>query len=261
MKRKSVSAKSTRATSAIAACVAAGLLAAVATLSVPTPASAEGFFESLFNGIRRAVSAPPRQETREFTNPVTSLFDALNRPPDRVVDSASGPAKAFCVRTCDGHFFPVRAHAGLSAGEACRSFCPASETRLYSGSNIDYAMAADGSRYANLPNAFAYRKQLVPGCTCNGRTVFGLAHIDATTDPTLRPGDLVVTENAILAFTGAQGDRTTAFTPVENFRGLTVAERARLADTKIMQTAPAASDTTASIPPQDGSARRAQLDR
>ena len=97
------------------------------------------------------------------------------------------------------------------------------------------------------------------GCTCNGRTGFGLAHIDATRDPTLRPGDLVVTDNAILAYTGTNGDRTAAFTPVESFRGLTVAERARLADTKIMQT-PGSSDVTASIP-RAGKAHSAQLDR
>ena len=100
-------------------------------------------------------------------------------PQERLRADARGPSKAFCVRTCDGRYFPVRAHAGMSAAESCHSFCPASETRLYSGSNIDYATATDGSRYADMPNAFAYRKALVTGCTCNGRNAFGLAHIDA----------------------------------------------------------------------------------
>ena len=106
------------------------------------------------------------------------------------------------MRTCDGHFFPVQAHAGLSAADSCHSFCPASQTRLYSGGGIDHAVAADGSRYADLDNAFVYRKQLVAGCTCNGRDPFGLARMDVNSDPTLRPGDVVATKTGLVAFTG-----------------------------------------------------------
>src|SRR6185437_13992217 len=99
-----------------------------------------------------------------------------------------GSASAFCVRTCDGHYFPVRAQAGTSAADMCKSFCPSTETKLFSGSHIDGAVAQDGSHYDDLKNAFLYRKKLVDGCTCNGKSPGGLANLDAKSDPTLRPG-------------------------------------------------------------------------
>ena len=135
---------------------------------------------------------------------------------DRLRESESGPSKAFCVRTCDGQFFPVDAHPGMSVAEACRAFCPASQTQIYTGGKIDDAVAHDGARYADLPKAFVYRKQLIAGCTCNGRDHFGLAHVDVNADPTLRPGDMVATGNGMLAFTG-RPNRTAHFKPVEPY--------------------------------------------
>jgi hypothetical protein len=228
---------------AIAAMAALGLV----LLSLPQPASA-GFFERLFGGLGRAVEAP----AAAVTDPFTSLIDHLGASPDtRVRAENAGPAKAFCVRSCDGHYFPVLSHNGMSAAEACHSFCPASQTKLFVGSDIDYAAASDGSRYGDMPNAYAYRKKLVSGCTCNGRNAFGLAHIDARTDPTLRPGDIVATENGLLAYTGKGTDRTNVaanFTPVSNYNGLSKAVREKLSETKIASPAPPTGDITASIP-------------
>ncbi len=166
------------------------------------------------------------------------------------------------MRTCDGRYFPVQASPGMSAAEACHSFCPASQTALYSGDSIDYATASDGSRYADAPNAFVYRKQLVAGCTCNGRDAFGLAHIDAGSDPTLRAGDVVATKNGLMAYMGAT-NKTADFTPVENYRALSSSERAKLSGVKVQQYTPIAADSAASrtpAAPTDGS-RNAQLDR
>ena len=123
------------------------------------------------------------------------------------------------MRTSDGFYFPVQAHAGVSAADACHAFCPASQTRLYSGGSIDHAVAADGSRYADLDTAFLYRKQLVAGSTCNGRDPFGLARVDVNTDPTLRPGDIVATKTGLVAFTGMK-NKVADFTPIDSYRGL-----------------------------------------
>ncbi|MFA6266539.1 MAG: DUF2865 domain-containing protein [Pseudolabrys sp.] len=228
-----------------AVAVLAGLGLAVALL--PQPASA-GFFDRLFGGLRRAVEAP----SEAVSDPFTSLIDHLNGSSDtRVRPVNAGPAKAFCVRSCDGHYFPVLAHQGLSAAEACHSFCPTTQTKLYIGSDIEYATANDGSRYADMPNAFAYRKQLAPGCTCNGRTAFGLANIDAKTDPTLRPGDIVATDSGLLAYTGKGGERTNVaanFTPIQNFNGLSKATRDTLNETKISPATARTGDITSSIP-------------
>ena len=234
--------------------IAGGFGLALIVLALPQPASA-GFFERLFGGLTRAVEG----SAATVTDPFTSLIDHLSASPDtRVRAENAGPAKAFCVRSCDGHYFPVLSHNGLSAAEACHSFCPATQTKLFVGSDIDFATASDGSRYAEMPNAYGYRKNVTAGCTCNGRTSFGLAHIDATTDPTLRPGDIVVTKNSMLAYTGKGGDRANVaanFTPVANYRGLSQAMREKLSDTKIALPAPHTSDVTSSIPPAALNAR------
>ena len=149
------------------------------------------------------------------------------------------------MRTCDGHYFPVRAEGNVSAADMCHAFCPGSETRLYSGSSkIDFAVAADGSRYRDLGHAFLYRQRLVAGCTCNGHDPFGLARIDVNTDPTLRPGDVVATKAGLMAFTGRGKDRSADFTPVGADRGLSKSYREKLSEMKIMPPNPGAHKQT-----------------
>jgi hypothetical protein len=121
---------------------------------------------------------------------------------------------AYCVRLCDGHPFPVQSANG-SAAQACASMCPAAQTKLYNGSSIDYAVSPDGKRYSALPTAFAYRKQLVANCTCNGRFAGGLARIDVKSDPTLRPGDIVATDTGLASFRGMRSN-IPEFSPVQD---------------------------------------------
>jgi len=225
---------------------------AVGAIVLPQPAAA-GFLDRLFGSVQRAIE-PSRApaSSQPFVDPFTSLANHFS-PQEREqlrADNA-GPAKAFCVRTCDGHFFPVQGNAGMSAADSCRAFCPAAETKLYGGSNIDTATANDGSRYADLPNAFVYRKAMVSGCTCNGRNPFGLARLDAANDPTLRQGDIVATKTGLVAFTGT-GNNAANFTPVENYARLSKSTREKLAETKVMPHttgAAAAPETTSSITP------------
>ena len=232
------------------------------TLALSAPASAQGIFERIFGGLRHAIEGPARAPASisAFADPLTSLGD---RPQQR---ADSGPGRAFCVRSCDGHFFPVQSRAGLSAAESCSAFCPASKTRLYSGAAIDTAMASDGSRYADLDNAFVYRKQLVEGCTCNGRDPFGLARMDVKADPTLRPGDVVATKSGLVAFTGTKNN-VADFTPIDTYRGLSKSSRDKLSEVKIMPPNPGAAEvTTATVThvsnrARDNDRRRAQLER
>lgn len=222
----------------------------VCCMSVP-PASAQGLFESLFGGLRHAVSAPARQPSNinSFADPFSALADAINptRQERYTAAAEAGPSKGFCVRTCDGRFFPVQSRPGMSAAESCNSFCPASQTKLYSGSNIDSAIASDGSRYTDLDNAYVYRERVVEACSCNGKTPFGLAHVDVNSDPTLRQGDVVATKTGLMAFTGKDKDKVANFTPIDSYRGLSSAARDKLADVKIQPVSTAAADTTASI--------------
>lgn len=209
---------------------AAGILTAAVLLSVPAmPASAAGLFESFFGDLGRILNGAPTQ-ARAYAGPSAGEWVI---PQQRVIESGpAGPRRAFCVRTCDGSYFPVRAHAGLSVADACHSFCPACETRLYYGSSIDQAVAQNGSRYTDLPNAYLYRKQMTANCSCNGRSVAGLTHLAPQDDPTLRPGDVVATTSGLVVYTGGRGAAAN-FTPVKSYAGFSKSERATLLALKV----------------------------
>ena len=205
--------------------LSAGILAAGVLLTA-SPAQA-GLFERLFGGFGHGFHAPRLPDAiREFAPP----SDRPERIDPRDIDT--GPRTAFCVRSCDGHYFPVISHPGFSAAEACHAFCPASKTQLFTGGKIDDAVASDGKRYADMPNAFAYRQHLVAGCTCNGHDAFGLAHIDAAHDPTLKPGDVVATKNGMQAFTGREG-KEARFTPAQTYARFSRQYRAQLSSMDI----------------------------
>jgi hypothetical protein len=100
---------------------------------------------------------------------------------------------AYCVRSCDGRYFPAPSAEKSSLAENCKNLCPASETQVFYGSSIDGAYSQKGQAYSALPNAFRYREELVEGCTCNGKDVVGLATIKSEDDATLRRGDMLAT--------------------------------------------------------------------
>jgi hypothetical protein len=197
------------------------IVAALAT--VPTNASATGLLDFLF-GSRNP--APPPQISA-FSNPY-DVPGALPGP------GAFGQrSSGYCVRLCDGKYFPVNAAGRVSASEMCEAFCPASATKLYSGGGIDHAYASDGSRYRDLKNAFVYRERLVDGCTCNGRTSAGLVPVDLSFDTTLRKGDIVATSDGLYAFDGNSSNPNGPFTPVHDYAGLGADIRTRLSETKV----------------------------
>ena len=112
--------------------------------------------------------------------------------------SYGGGGQAYCVRTCDGRYFPITAGDGQSRAASCNSFCPASETKVVYGSSIDHAATENGKPYSELPNAFRYRNEMVAGCTCNGKDQLGLAPVKIEDDPTLRKGDIVAGANGLV---------------------------------------------------------------
>src|SRR5215471_15017508 len=197
----------------------------------PRMSSAEGLLDFFFGG-----SQKQQHQTSFFDN----LFNNNPQPPPpRPVVASSGPG--FCVRSCDGKYFPLMRGAG-SPTQMCQAFCPASPTKVFFGSSIDSAYAASGERYADSENAYAYRKALRADCTCNGHNPGGLAPVDLTLDGSLRPGDVLATTDGLVAYSGIRvgNDQTPDFTPVASFPGLTPEVRARLNDIKV---APARADT------------------
>jgi hypothetical protein len=204
------------------ALLAATVLAGTA-LTVPDAALAENLFDFLFGGIKQQI-----QQASQLADP-----NSQQSAPGQRVAGGSGPA--FCVRSCDGKYFPINARGTATPAQLCQAFCPASATKVYFGSNIDYATSASGERYASSENAFAYRKALRADCTCNGKDAGGLAPIDISLDGSLRPGDVLATSSGLVAYSGIRlgNDQTAEFTPVSSFPGLTAEVRARLGEIKV----------------------------
>ncbi len=173
---------------------AIGLTLAVSVaIGLPAPrAEAEDFFSALFHAFG----------AHRFASPVESgPLNYAPEPPQNYSPRRFASGTAYCVRTCDGRYFPAPA-ANQSPAETCKNFCPAAETKVFYGPSIDDAASEAGKSYSELPNAFKYRTELVPGCSCNGSDPVGLAKVRIEDDKTLRRGDLVVAADGIKIATG-----------------------------------------------------------
>jgi hypothetical protein len=172
-----------------------------------------------------------------------------------------GPYASYCVRLCDGSFFPLQRNSAASSAEQCRSFCPAAKTKVFSGNKINSAVAPDGSRYADLASAFLYRTRMVDNCTCNGRDAFGIARMDVAADPTLRTGDIVAVNGGFVAYTGSKSiaRQASGFTPVAHYSGISHDTRRKLSETKVLPARQAAAQTPTLMQPADKSTLRAEL--
>src|SRR5262249_42054082 len=229
------------------------------TLLAPGAASA-GFLDTLFQGNRQPQAVPPVvQPVGPAVQPIgpavrptgpagqpigpavlpyaatASLAPpyGITQPPiDPNLGYGAGYGTAFCVRLCDGRYFPVQGHATATPIQMCSAFCPAAKTKVFTGAEIADARADDGGRYADLANAFVYRQKLVPGCTCNGRRGFGLAKIDRPNDPSLQAGDIVATPKGLQRFNGSQAAlrKGGGFSPVQRHDG---GQRPRVATTGV----------------------------
>ncbi|WP_454621676.1 DUF2865 domain-containing protein [Bradyrhizobium cenepequi] len=225
----------------------AATLAGAVTLA-PAQVSAENLLDFLFGGAKQQARQGQQQP---------NLFDpfGLNQqqpqqaaPAPRV--AGSGPA--FCVRSCDGKYFPLTLRGNATPVQLCQAFCPATATKVYYGGSIDSAASSNGERYADSENAFAYRKSLRADCTCNGRDPAGLAPVDLSLDSSLRAGDVVATTDGLVAYTGVRvgNNQSADFTPVASYPGLTSELRARLGEMKV---APVAAETVGEAPqPETG---------
>ena len=223
--------------------VAAVVLAGPVALA-PRMASAEGLFDFFFGGTAKQ-KAPSHASF--FADPLGKAA------PPRM--AGSGPA--FCVRSCDGKYFPL-ARGNTTPVQMCQALCPASATKVFFGSNIDGASAGNGERYADSENAYRFRKALRADCTCNGRSPAGLAPVDAALDTSLRSGDVIATTNGLVAYSGVKTgvDQIAEFTPVASYPGLTAEVRARLGEMKV---APVATETVAAEVPLPETSRDVEL--
>jgi uncharacterized protein DUF2865 len=203
-----------------------GAVITVCVLSAAPAVQARDFISALFGAfsdnpaLAPANPSPaPAQPERSTPLPFASEGDPFGRsaapPRAHISYSGGGGDQAYCVRTCDGRYFPISASDSQSRAASCNSFCPASETKVVYGSSIDSATTEKGKPYSELPNAFRYRNELVAGCTCNGKDQLGLAAVKVEDDPTLRKGDIVAGANGLVVANPDGGKHADAnFTPL-----------------------------------------------
>ena len=190
---------------------ALGAAVALCALALAPAAQAENdFLSALFGAFGGGRSHGPEIARVPFANEGAPQ-DFPPRAETPRARASSGGGQAWCVRSCDGRYFPLSVSGDQSA-PTCHSFCPASETTVVHGSSIDGAATEGGKSYSELPNAFRYRNELVAGCTCNGHDQVGLAPIKIDDDPTIRKGDIVAGADGLMV-----ANRTAGSHAAQNF--------------------------------------------
>jgi hypothetical protein len=153
----------------------------------PAPGSGPGnFLNNLFGNNEPSPDAPPPLD-----------------PGVAVATAPSGTYRTVCVRTCDGSYFPISFATVQSRfaddERTCKSLCPASDANLFSyrnpGEDMNSAVSISGQPYTSSPNAFKYRTEFNPSCSCKaqGQTWSdALKNIDDKS--AADNGDIIVTE-------------------------------------------------------------------
>jgi uncharacterized protein DUF2865 len=122
------------------------------------------------------------------------------------VGPQSGTYRTVCVRSCDGAYFPI-SFATVPGRfpddeRSCKALCPAAEATLFTyrnpGEDINSAVSTNGQPYTALPNAFRYRQEFNPSCSCKAP---GQSWADALKDAddktaAEQQGDIIVTEES-----------------------------------------------------------------
>ena len=118
--------------------IACGIAVLLCASALGPAAQAQDFLSALFGafgGGRSHVPSIPLPFASEG-NPFAPHGDARPR-------FAGG--QAYCVRTCDGRYFPITASDNQSRAASCNSFCPASDTSA-SFSRVVFCACASRSR-------------------------------------------------------------------------------------------------------------------
>ncbi len=140
-------------------------------------------------------------------NFLTNLF-GNNNPgaPPADVGPMSGTYRTVCVRSCDGAYFPI-SFATVPGRfpddeRTCKALCPAAEANLYAyrnpGEDMNQAVSVSGQPYATSPNAFRFRQEFNPSCSCKaaGQTWSDALKTIDDKAAAEQQGDIIVTEES-----------------------------------------------------------------
>lgn len=138
-----------------------------ALIATAEPSFAESFLRRLFNGFVARMPEYRFNFGRMGPAGYGSEYEGGGWEEDY------GTYRTLCVRLCDGFYFPisdgVRRERLYNDSHACSQRCEG-EARLFyyptAGGSVETMVDLTGRRYADLPNAFHYRKALVNGCAC-----------------------------------------------------------------------------------------------
>ncbi|MGA7807962.1 DUF2865 domain-containing protein [Bradyrhizobium sp.] len=127
-------------------------------------------------------------------------------PPSADLSAPSGTYRTVCVRSCDGGYFPISFATvpGRFADDerTCKALCPATEASLYAyrnpGEDINQAVSTNGQPYTSLPNAFRYRTEFNPSCSCKAPGQTWAEALKSVDDKAAaeQQGDIIVTEES-----------------------------------------------------------------
>lgn len=159
-----------------------GLPILVISTSLVTPAHAQTLFDTLFGWANpkpkaKVITHTPRRRSafRDSVYPgISDWGDAAPLVPK--VKRRTYRYRTVCVRVCDGYYFPISfatSRSGLQRdSDICRQRCGAMGALYFTPSphgDIDKAVDLDGRRYADLNDAYRYRKTYVKGCSCRAQ--------------------------------------------------------------------------------------------
>ena len=178
---------------------------------MPAPASAQGLFGFLFGHSRHSAPqpAPSMPRVHSYADP----GDPQRTDPGER-SAIGGPAVAYCVRTCDGHFFPIQrmraCRRSRSASRSARRRRPRSIPAAPSPPPMRRTASAIPTCRTHSPIATRWSRT----AAATARPLSASSNMDVKTDPTLRPGDIVATREGLAQVRGGRGAARAEFTPI-----------------------------------------------
>lgn len=154
-------------------------------------------------GPQYANAAPPSPGS--FLNNLFGNNGPAGAPPGDL-GPPSGTYRTVCVRSCDGAYFPI-SFATVPARfpddeQSCKALCPAAEATLFvyrnPGEDMNSAVSINGQPYTSLPNAFHFRSEFNPQCSCKAAGQTWQDALKSIDDKAAaeQQGDIIVTEES-----------------------------------------------------------------
>jgi Protein of unknown function (DUF2865) len=132
----------------------------------------------------------------------------------------SGTYRTVCVRSCDGAYFPI-SFATVPGRfpddeKTCKALCPAADATLFAyrnpGEDMNQAVSISGQPYTSSPNAFRYRQEFNPSCSCKAAGQTWSDALKGVDDKAAaeQQGDIIVTEESAKKMSRPQPKATQA---------------------------------------------------